>query len=322
MRGGGVLECIAVADIDLELTAFDHAEQFVGHHLQALGGVGVAGHRRPGDEQRALLREYAQVDPGHRARGIAEADQQAARGDAVEGDFPGVLADAVIHHRALVPVGQLQHALDHVLVAVVDGRPGALRHGPRGFLGRADGADQLYPQRLGPLAGQGADATGGGMEQDGFAALEGEHLAQQVLHGQTLEHHRRGLLEADRLRQLDQLARRQHVQLAVGAQRPGSVGHAVADLELADLGADRFDDAGALVAQARRQGRWRIQAAAEIGVDEVQADRLIVHADLVGAGCGWLVVAVLEYFGAAVAAELNTLGHTRLLAAGVRPNRR
>ncbi|MCY1314593.1 hypothetical protein D9M70_652600 [compost metagenome] len=85
-------------------------------------------------------------------------------------------------------------------MAVVDGRPGALLLGPRGFLRRADRADQLHSQGLGPLAGEGADAAGGGVEEDGFAALEREYLTQQVLHGQSFEHHRRRLLEADRIR--------------------------------------------------------------------------------------------------------------------------
>jgi hypothetical protein len=103
------------------------------------------------------------------------------------------------------------------------------------------------------------------------------------------------------------------MQLAVGAQRPGGVGHAVADLKLLDLGADRLDDAGALVAQARRQRRWRVQAAAEIGVDKVQADRLVLYPYFMEAWGGGLVVEIVEDFGTAVAAELDTLGRAGLL---------
>ena len=90
-------------------------------------------------------------------------------------------------------------------MAVVDGRPCPQRLGPFGLLGRAHGADQLGAQGLGPLAGQRPYTTGCGMEQDHIARLHFIGLLQQVLNGQTLEHHRCRLLEADGVRQLDQV---------------------------------------------------------------------------------------------------------------------
>src|SRR5690606_19785151 len=95
----------------------------------------------------------------------------------------------------------------------------------------------------------------------------------------------------------------------VRTQRAGGVGDPVADLEAAHRAAQRLHLAGTLGAQAGRQ-RWRqVQAAAEIGVDEVQADGAVAHPHFMGAGLGGRVVAVLEHLGAAVGAELDTLGH-------------
>eukprot|EP01132_Coremiostelium_polycephalum_P020350 gene20351-biopygen11280 len=99
------------------------------------------------------------------------------------------------------------------------------------------------------------------------------------------------------------------MQFAVGAQRAAAVGHAIADLELSDFAAHRINHAGTFCAQARRQGRWCIQAAAEIGVDEVQANGLVLHANLLRAGFCRGVVHILKHFGAAMGTELDTFGH-------------
>ncbi|MNV45978.1 hypothetical protein D3C71_1377920 [compost metagenome] len=131
-------------------------------------------------------------------------------------------------------------------MAVIDGRPGTVGLGQRGFLRRADSADQLHAQGLGPLAGQGTDPTGRGVEQDGFATLEFISLTQQVLHGQALEHHAGGLFEADGVRQFHQIGLGQDVNLAVGAQRPAAIGHAIADLEAGHVAAHCLDHARTL----------------------------------------------------------------------------
>ncbi|MNN54908.1 hypothetical protein D3C81_1697530 [compost metagenome] len=85
-------------------------------------------------------------------------------GHAVEGSEPGVLANAVVNHRALLAISQFENPLGHVFVAVIDGFPSAQGLGARRFFRGADRADQFRPQRLGPLAGQGADTAGCRME--------------------------------------------------------------------------------------------------------------------------------------------------------------
>ncbi|MNE77475.1 hypothetical protein D3C80_1737930 [compost metagenome] len=105
----------------------------------------------------------------------------------------------------------------------------------------------------------------------------------------------------------------QHMQVAVGPQRAAAVRHPVADLEPRNIRADRLDHARALGTQARWQGRWRIKAAAVVGVDEIQTDRLIADAHLLRAGLGRRVIDVLEHFGTAVGTELDTFGHLHFL---------
>ncbi len=101
------------------------------------------------------------------------------------------------------------------------------------------------------MAGEQAHAARGGMEENGFAAPQFVGLAQQVLGGEPLEHHRGGLFEVDAVGQVDQLLLRQHMQFAVGAQRAGGVGDAVADLETGHFAAHRLDLAGTFATQSR-----------------------------------------------------------------------
>ncbi|MOA64009.1 hypothetical protein D3C78_1899270 [compost metagenome] len=75
-------------------------------------------------------------------------------GNAIERGQPGVLADTVVDHRALLAIGQFKNPLGDIFMAIVDGFPGAQCLGPGRFFRGADGADQFRPQCLGPLAGQ------------------------------------------------------------------------------------------------------------------------------------------------------------------------
>src|SRR5690606_9476286 len=103
--------------------------------------------------------------------------------------------------------------------------------------------------------------------------------------------------------------RRQHMVLAVSTQWPGGIGDPITGPDTGHLTADRLHHAGALGAQSRGQGRWRIKATTVVGVNEVQADSLVLHTNLVGPGLGRCNVLVFQNFRAAVAAELNTFGH-------------
>src|SRR4029450_13751276 len=68
----------------------------------------------------------------------------------------------------------------------------------------------------------------------------------------------------------------------VGARRCYEITEAVAGSEIADVGTDRFNNAGGLVAEAGWQ-LGGIEAAADVGVDEIEADRLMADQHLAGA---------------------------------------
>ena len=136
---------------------------------------------------------------------------------------------------------------------------------------------------LGPLRQDQADAAGGGMQQDGFAGFDAIGLADQILHRQALQHHRRRGLVVDAVGQFDQAIGRDQPRLGIGADRGGAIGDAVARLQIGDAGADFLDHAGRLAAETARQ-LARINAGAIVDVDEVQSDRGVANPRLARTG--------------------------------------
>jgi len=134
----------------------------------------------------------------------------------------------------------------------------------------------------------------------------------EVLGGHALQHHRRGGLERDAVRNLHRPVRRVEADLGVRAEGRRGVRHAIAGLELGHARAHRFDDARGLGPRAARQ-RQRIQAGALIDVDEVEADRVIANADLARSGVADLDVLPDEHLGATGLVEADCLGHHFLL---------
>src|SRR5580698_3243837 len=93
---GRVLQRIGLVDLDLDGAGFDDLEEIPRHrqHVGALGGIGVE--RRPREEERALLREDAEIDRRDGPGSLAEAYHHAKRLQAIERLHEGVLADGVI----------------------------------------------------------------------------------------------------------------------------------------------------------------------------------------------------------------------------------
>ena len=87
------------------------------------------------------------------------------------------------------------------------------------------------------------------MEENRVALLHREGLAQEKLHRQTLQRHRRGGLEVDVVGDLDQPVGRQDALLGVGALRP-EIGDPVAWFHMRHAGADGDHGAGALARRA------------------------------------------------------------------------
>ncbi|MNP01254.1 hypothetical protein D3C76_930590 [compost metagenome] len=99
------------------------------------------------------------------------------------------------------------------------------------------------------------------------------------------------------------------MDLAVSPQRPATVGHAITDLEVSDLATYRLDHARTFGSKPGWQRWWRIQATAKVGVNEIQANGLVTHKDLLRAWLGRLKLDQLEHFRSTMGTELNTLGH-------------
>src|SRR3546814_11013734 len=83
--------------------------------------------RPPRSTRTDTLFPYTTLFRSRGAGGGAEQHHRAARPEAVERALEGILADRVIDHRHALAVGQLLHAGDEVLAAVVDGVVAAMR---------------------------------------------------------------------------------------------------------------------------------------------------------------------------------------------------
>ncbi len=100
------------------------------------------------------------------------------------------------------------------------------------------------------------------------------------MRGQALEHHRRRGLGADAVGQLDQPVGGDHPGLRIGARCAAGIGDAVPGREVAHTLADGLDHAGGLEAQARGELGQGVKAAAQVDVDEVEADGLMPNQGL------------------------------------------
>ncbi len=146
------------------------------------------------------------------------------------------------------------------------------------------------------------------MQQHRVARLHLVAVADQVLRGQALQHHRRGGVERDRIGQPHHDIGRHHAHLRVGAGGTAGVGHAVAHGDVAHALAHRFDHAGAFHAQPARQ-RLLVQPGAEIDIDVVQAHRLMAHAHFAGAGIAHFDIDPLHDFGTAGLLDPDGFAH-------------
>lgn len=88
------------------------------------------------------------------------------------------------------------------------------------------------------------------VEQDDGARTHRVGALQQVLRGDTLEQDRRGVLEADCVRQAHQTFGRVEAPTRVTPQRAESIGDAIAHCDVGHCGADGGDAASPFKAQA------------------------------------------------------------------------
>src|SRR6185369_8723720 len=229
MRLGRVLEGVALLDFDLHLAALDHIEQLARGSLELRAIGDVIEQRRPGQEQRALLGEDSGREGIDGPRRIAEAHHQAARPQAIERLQEGVLPDRIVDDRKLLALGDPFNLGGEVLAGVDDRVIAAVGPGELGLLVRTDGADHGRSESFRPLADDQPHASGGGVDQDRLARLDPMDRPQQHMGGHALEHHRSGLLSADRIRESYQPVGIDQPLLGITADRAG-IGNAVPDL--------------------------------------------------------------------------------------------
>jgi len=145
------------------------------------------------------------------------------------------------------------------------------------------GADQFDPLRSGPLAGDQPDPAGGGVKENRLPLFQRPDPVKEILHRQTLQHHRRGLLIRDRVGQGADLRGGHDPGLGIGAGGRGGIGGAVTLLQMAHTRAHRLDDARALHPKRVGQGQ-RVEPGAVVDVDEVEPEGMMADADLAWAG--------------------------------------
>src|SRR5262249_44353715 len=177
----------------------------------------------------------------------------------------------------------------------------------------ADGADDRGAKMVRPLAENKPNAAGGGMHEHGHALLDLEGAAHEIFHGHALEHHRGGLLVADIVRELYGAVGRHNPLRGVTAGT-ADIGDAVAALELVHVRADRYDLAGGFIAGDERQAaRCRIEADAEVHVDEIDAAGVLLDAQLARSRSGNVDLFVGQNLGPADLVHAYRSNHRSLL---------
>ena len=242
----------AVADLDRHRPRRYDVEQIRGRSLQILALLDIVHERRPGDEQRAARAQFDDIHRVGRARGMAVARHDAERAQAIERAGEGVLADALVNHRAALAVGHVHDQRHEILARINRDMIGAVGFGEFGFLVGRDRADHGCAQMFGPLAQDQPHAAGRRVDQHRIARLHPVGAAQQVLRGQALERHAGGGFLGDAVRQPHHSPGRHHPALRIGAVRRAGVGDPVADRAFGDAVADRLHRARALDADDER----------------------------------------------------------------------
>ena len=159
------------------------------------------------------------------------------------------------------------------------------------------------------MAKQAADAAGCRVYQDGIAGADamcgpGEHLNRQAA-----DQDGGGGPVVEEGRQFHREGGWQQAFGGVGAIAGGDVAHPFTGSEAGDAGTDGLDDSGCLDAWDAGQRQGAVEAGADIGVMEVDADGRLADAQFVRAGGADGDRLGLELFGAAVVAQDDCFRH-------------
>ena len=155
-----------------------------------------------------------------------------------------------------------------------------------GFLRRADHTNNRATKMLCPLAEDKADTAGRRMDQNSLARLGRVAFFDEEGRGHALQHHRRPLFEADRIRHFHQTIGLDGARLGIGANRASGVSDTVAHLHFRHTFTNGFHNAGRFHADNGGHAGRLIEASAEINIDVIQADRLVPHQGFARLGGG------------------------------------
>ena len=213
------------------------------------------------------------------------------------------LADAVKNSINAVPTRDLLDLCHKILRLGVDGVVSAILAHELELLVRAGCADDLGADGAQHLHEQETDAARRGVHERPLAGLDLRGLAHKGPRGETLEIHGSGLLRRQRIGNGHGDRRRDGRVLGVGAvTRARHVDDFGARLGVGETGHGRMrrdDLAGGFTAECQREGRRWVETRAEVGVDEVDASKVVAHEDLALLGLGDGDVLVVEDLDAA-----------------------
>ena len=227
-------------------------------------------------------------------RRVAVVHQHSERPHAIETLDEGVPPDSVEHGRDTLRRNRL-HRGDKIDLSVEHHVIAAVGLGDFGLFLRAGGADHGRAEMLRPLAKDGADAAGRGMDQDRFARFRPNDPVDDQGCGEAFDHHRRRLPVGYAGRELDQALGRDVACLRISTglleelAAHAGIGDTIASAHIGDVFADALDHAGGLIAQDHRkpQRARQVEAAAtHIDVGIVDSDRGVADARFTPAE-GW-----------------------------------
>ena len=159
------------------------------------------------------------------------------------------------------------------------------------------GTDDGRAAQLRDLAEQEADAARRGVDEAGVAGAQRVGRGREVVRRHALQHRRGAVAERHRIGQLHEAVGGDDAHLRVRAG-DAAVRDAIARSHVAHVVADRRDRARRLEPERPRNG-VRVEAGAEVDVDEVHAGGRDLHQRLAACQCRVGDVLVPQHFGAA-----------------------
>ena len=180
-----VLQRIGLVDLDPDRAREDHVEQILRHRHQIVAFFRIGGERRPGEEQRAFLREDAEVDGPIGPEAWPKLTIRPF-GLRQSSDFMNVSLPTECRPPTFPPLVISFDPRDEILARVDDRMLAAVGRGDLRLLLVAHRADDGRALQFRPLTGDQADASGRRVEQDDIAVADPVNLTNEILHGQAL----------------------------------------------------------------------------------------------------------------------------------------